>query len=118
MLEKIKLGEKYVGDGFPCFTIAEIGGLFQNFEEAKRLIDSAIEIGIDGIKFQTLEADTITTKNNYFDMKATGKISQYEVFKQYEPAKELQTHLQISVKISSYPITDCIDAAYNTLCRD
>jgi len=92
-LKKIKLGKKFVGDGFPCFTIAEIGGLFQNFEEAKRLIDSAMEIGIDGIKFQTLEADTITTKNNYFDMKATGKISQHEIFKQFEPSKELQTQI-------------------------
>ena len=92
-MKKIKLGKKFVGDGFPCFTIAEIGGLFQNFEEAKRLIDSAMEIGIDGIKFQTLEADTITTKKNYFDMKATGKISQHEIFKQFEPSKELQTQI-------------------------
>ena len=43
---------------------AEIGGAFTNFEEAKRLIDSGLEIGVDAIKFQTLEADTITIKDN------------------------------------------------------
>lgn len=89
-MKQVRLGKKFVGDGFPCFTIAEIGGLFKNFEEAKRLIDSTIDIGIDAVKFQTLEAETITTKNNFFDMEATGKISQYEIFKQFEISKDLQ----------------------------
>ena len=70
--------------------MAEIGSLFRNFEEAKRLIDSATEIGIDAIKFQTIEANTITTKKNFFDMENTGKISQYDLFKNCEISKELQ----------------------------
>jgi len=89
-MKEIQLGEKWVGDGHPCYTIAEIGGLFKNFEEATRLIDSAIEIGIDAVKFQTLEADTITTRNNFFDMESIGKVSQYEVFKELELAQDLQ----------------------------
>ncbi len=86
----IKLDKKLVGDGNPCYFIAEIGGLFKNFIEARRLIDSAIEIGIDAIKFQTLEAETITTKNNFFNMENTGKISQYELFKDFEIPKDIQ----------------------------
>jgi len=89
-MKTVKLGERIVGDGYPCYIIAEIGGLFKNFDEAKRLIDSAVEIGADSVKFQTYEAETITTKNNFFDFEVTGHISQYEAFKQSEIPKELQ----------------------------
>lgn len=95
-MKSIKLNRKYVGDGYPCYIIAEIGGLFKNFEEAKRLIDSAIEIGIDSVKFQTLEAKTVTTKDNFFDMKNTGRISQYELLKDFEIPKDVQ------IKIVNY----------------
>ena len=89
-MKSIKLNNKLVGDTEPCYFIAEIGSLFKNFEEAKKLIDSAVEIGINAVKFQTFEAETITTKNNFFNMKNTGKISQYELFKKCEISKELQ----------------------------
>jgi len=89
-VKSVKIGNKKVGDGFPCFFVAEIGGLFKDLEEAKRLIDTAISMGVDAIKFQTLEADTITTKKNYFDLGVTGKILQYDFFKKFEPSKELQ----------------------------
>ena len=58
--------------------------------KAKNLIDSAIKSGINAIKFQTFEANTITTKNNFIDMDETGKISQYDLFKQLEIPKETQ----------------------------
>jgi N,N'-diacetyllegionaminate synthase len=86
----IKLLNKLVGDGNPCYTVGEIGGAFSTFEEAKRLIDSAIDIKLDAVKFQTLEAETITTKNNFFNLEATGNVSQYEIFKHFELSKELQ----------------------------
>jgi len=89
-MKTIKIGKKTIGDGFPCFTIAEIGGSFKTFKEAKRLIDSAVEVGIDAVKFQTLEAETITIKNNYFDFDVTGHISQYENFKHFEISKDVQ----------------------------
>ncbi len=89
-LKNIKIGNKLVGDGNPCFTIAEIGSLFKNFEQAKLLIDSAKDIGVDAIKFQTFEAETLTTKTNYFDMGVTGNTSQYEFLKELEISKELQ----------------------------
>ena len=73
-MKHVELDGKLVGNGKPCYFVAEIGSMFSNFEEAKRLIDSAIEVGIDAVKFQTFEANTITTKNNLFDMENTGKI--------------------------------------------
>lgn len=89
-MKNVLLGNKLVGDGNPCYIIAEIGSLFQDFEEAKKLIDAAVEAGADAIKFQTFEADTITTKKNFFQLDETGNISQYELFKKLEVSKELQ----------------------------
>jgi len=89
-MKDVLLGNKIVGDGNPCYTIAEIGILFKNFDEAKRLIDSAKEIGVDAVKFQTWEAETLTTKKNFFDMEVTGHASQYEFLKELEISKELQ----------------------------
>jgi len=92
-MKGVRLGSETIGDGYPCYCVAEIGGLFKNFEEAKRLIDVAIEIGINAVKFQTLEAETITTKNNYFDLGVTGKVLQYDFFKKFELPKELQRQI-------------------------
>ena len=92
-MNAVRLKNLNVGDLHPCVFVAEIGGMFKNFNEVKRLIDSAIEIGINAIKFQTLEAETITTKNNYFDLEVTGHVSQYDFFKKFEPSKDLQIQI-------------------------
>jgi len=92
-MRSIKLVNKWVGDNYPCYCVAEIGGSFHTFAEAKRLIDSLHDIEVDAIKFQTFEAETITTKKNYFNMKATGKISQYRLFKKTEVDKEIQKQI-------------------------
>ncbi|HSA05550.1 MAG TPA: N-acetylneuraminate synthase family protein [Candidatus Gastranaerophilales bacterium] len=72
-----------------CYIIAEIGGNFTTYEEAIKLIDAAKYAGVDAIKLQTYKAETISSRNAFFDMENTGKISQYEYFKKYELSKEL-----------------------------
>lgn len=89
-MKSVVIDKKTIGDGHPCYFVAEIGTSFRNFDEAKLLINSAIEIGIDAVKIQTFEAETVTTKSNLFDMDITGKISQYELLKKIEIPKELQ----------------------------
>ena len=89
-MKSVKLLSDNIGDGFPCYFIAEIGNLFKNFEEAKRLIDSAKEIGINAVKFQTWDIETFTTKNNFFDFEATGHVSQYELHKSLQISADLQ----------------------------
>ncbi len=79
-----------MGDGYPCYIIAELGVSFKNFEEGKRLVDGAIKAKVDAVKFQTYEAETFTIKNNFFDLESTGHLSQYEFGKQTELSKELQ----------------------------
>jgi sialic acid synthase SpsE len=48
---------KWIGDGHPCFIIAEIGSNHNNdFNLAKNLINAAAEAGVDAVKFQTFRA--------------------------------------------------------------
>ncbi len=66
------------------YIIAEIGGNFNDYNEAINLIDLAENSGVDAVKLQTYKADTIASKNAIFDMENTGKVSQYEMFKKHE----------------------------------
>lgn len=72
-----------------CYIIAEIGGNFTTFEQAKRLIDEAYLCGVDAVKLQTYKADTLSSKCAMFDMENTGISSQYDLFKEYEIDREL-----------------------------
>ncbi len=62
---KVKIGKRYVGEGEPCFIIAEIGSNFdQNLGQAKTLIDKAVEAKVDAIKFQLFKADWLVPQNH------------------------------------------------------
>ena len=76
MLKKIKHDR--------CYIIAEIGGNFTTFEEAKKLVDLAYESGVDAVKLQTYKADTIVTKSAKFDLDNIGDVFQKDFFKQYQ----------------------------------
>jgi len=67
-----------------CYIIAEIGGNFTTFAQAKRLIDAAHECGVDAVKLQTYRADTIASTKAIFDMENTGVVSQHDLFRKYE----------------------------------
>jgi sialic acid synthase SpsE len=59
-MKKIKIGKRLVGEGEPCYVVAEIG-LNHNgeFEIAKKLIDEAIKAGADAVKFQKRNIDKL-----------------------------------------------------------
>src|SRR6266536_642016 len=67
-----------------CYVIAEIGGNFTTFEEARKLIDAAAECGVDAVKLQTYRADTLASRRAVFDMENTGVVSQHDLFRKYE----------------------------------
>lgn len=57
-MKKIKIGDRLVGDGEPCFIIAEAGSNHNgDMEIAKKLIDAAADAGADAIKFQVFSAE-------------------------------------------------------------
>lgn len=103
-MKKIKIADAWIGDGYPCYIVAEIGTGYRTFEEAKNLIDSAIEIGINAVKFQTFEAETITTKGNFIDMEETGRMSQFDLFKTLEIPKDVQLKIVNYARDRGIPI--------------
>lgn len=57
-MKTICIGDRVIGDGHPCFIIAEIGSNHnQSLEQAKRMIKTAAACGADAVKFQSLDYD-------------------------------------------------------------
>jgi len=92
-MKEVKIKNQWVGGHNPVYIIAEIGGNFQDFKTATKLIDLAQKAGVNAVKFQHYKADTITSKNAIFEMENTGVVSQYDIFKKYELSEELTTDL-------------------------
>lgn len=64
-MRKVKLSNKSVGDGETCFIIAEAGSNHDGkIEQAKELIDLAVEAECDAVKFQLFTAEKLF--NQYF----------------------------------------------------
>jgi len=61
-LIEVRLGERLVGDGHPCFVLAEIG-INHNGDVriAKKLIDVAALAGCEAVKFQKRTVDVVYT---------------------------------------------------------
>lgn len=54
---ELTIGDVKVGDGHPCFIVAEIGSNHNNdFDFARALIDAAAMSGVNAVKFQTFRA--------------------------------------------------------------
>ena len=81
-MPKIKINDKFVGDDFPCYTIAEAGANHDGeLEKALKLIDAAFEANSDSIKFQTYDASKLASKfaPKYWDDGKPNE-SQHDVF--------------------------------------
>lgn len=61
-MPEVKIGNRMVGDGHPCFIVAEIGINHNgDLDIAKKLIEAAVEIGCDAVKFQKRTVDVVYT---------------------------------------------------------
>jgi N-acetylneuraminate synthase len=92
-MRKIRIGEKKIGCGEPCFIIAEAGVNHNgDLRLAKKLVKAAAEAGADAIKFQTFSADSIATKTaqkaEYQKRNSDVAESQYEMLKRLELPKD------------------------------
>lgn len=57
----MKIGRHTIGQGHPCFVIAEVGVNHNGDPEyARRLVDVAAAAGADAVKFQSFTADNLT----------------------------------------------------------
>ncbi len=59
----VKIADRIIGDGCPCFIIAEIGINHNgSVNLAKKMIDIAVTTGCDAVKFQKRTVDIVYTK--------------------------------------------------------
>jgi len=57
---RIKIGDLWVGDGHPCFIVAEIGINHNgDMDLVRRLVDAAADAGCDAVKFQKRTVDVV-----------------------------------------------------------
>lgn len=88
-MKKIKISDRFIGNNYPVFIIAEAGvnhnGKLKN---AKILVDIASKSGVDAVKFQTFKSEGVVTKNAHsasYVKKNIGKeIKQIDLIKRYE----------------------------------
>lgn len=65
---RVKIGERWVGDGEPVFVIAEVSANHrQDLATALRMIDIAKESGADAVKFQHYKGPTIAADTEILD---------------------------------------------------
>ena len=58
----VKIGNKIVGDDYPCYIVAEIGINHNgSLEIAKKIIDEAVDAGCDAVKFQKRTIEIVYT---------------------------------------------------------
>lgn len=72
MLNRIKIGNRYIGEGEKTFIVAEVSANhLQDYGRAEKIIYAAKDAGADAVKLQTYTADTITLDcdNEYFQIK-------------------------------------------------
>jgi len=92
-MSQIKIDNRYIGDGQPCFVVAEIG-INHNGEVslAKKMIDAAKECGVDAVKFQKFKAEEfVSDPKQTYTYQSQGKNvteSMLEMFKRYEFSEE------------------------------
>lgn len=89
----IKINNRLIGSGQPVFIIAEAGVNHNgDINIAKKLIDTALDAGVDAVKFQTFTAESLVTKQadqaDYKTKNIGKKETQYEMLKRLELSKE------------------------------
>lgn len=96
MTQKVKIANRFVGEGEPCFVIAEAGSNHDGkLEQAKQLIDAAANSRVDAVKFQTFLADKIAarTDDKIVNIDIAGSKTLYELYKKVELPREWQRQL-------------------------
>ncbi len=96
---KIRIGNKFVGYGEPCFIIAEAGVNHNGrVRLAEKLIRAAKKSGADAIKFQTFKAESLVTEEAAmaaYQVRNTGKKqSQLDMLKKLELKLQAFAHLK------------------------
>jgi len=99
-MEKVKIGDKHIGNNEPTFIIAE-GGLNHNgdVDIGKELIKEAKKCGADAIKFQSYHTgEFISKKSEYYELFKSLELSEEEFYELKKYAEK------IGIKFISTPL--------------
>ena len=93
MVRSINIGGREIGPGSPCFIIAEAGVNHNgDMKLARELVEAAVNIGADAIKFQTFKAELVVTSDApkaEYQMRTTDSTeSQLEMIRKLELSPE------------------------------
>lgn len=100
-MSAIRVGQRFVGEGWPCFLAAEIGINHNGgLNLAHRCIDAAADAGADAVKFQNYRTeDFVSSRSLMYEYVSQGQTlseSQYDMFKRCElppgSLRELREH--------------------------
>src|SRR5258708_8487901 len=59
------LGSRAIGEGQPCFVLAEVASAHAgSAERALKMLEAAFKMGADGIKFQLFRADLLVVRRH------------------------------------------------------
>ena len=110
MIKNVKIKNKKIGIGNPCYIIAEIGSNFDgNLKKAKKLIKLAKESGADAAKFQSFKTEKLLSKKGFEKKSAfqsRWKKSVWQVYKDAELPREWHKELnQYAIKIGIHFFT-------------
>ena len=98
---KVRIGERWVGDGEPCFIVAEAGANHnRDLTMAKELIAVAAEAKADAVKFQTYSAETLYSKKTprFSYLEGLSDKSTWDLVKEIELPREWQGELAEEAK--------------------
>lgn len=98
-MDPIKIGTHQIGEGFPCFIIAEAGVNHNgDLKTAKRLIEAAAQSGADAVKFQTFKVDKLILedvgKAPYQTRTTDKKVSQADMLRRLQIDENFHSELQ------------------------
>lgn len=101
-MNAVRIGDKIIEENYPVFIIAEAGCNHNgDINLANKLVDVAVEAGVDAIKFQTFTTEEIVTRHaakaDYQKKTKGGKNeSQFEMLKRlelnHEQFREIKTY--------------------------
>src|SRR5207245_2925981 len=89
IMNRIKIGDRWVGEGEPCFIVAEAGSNHNgNLDQALAIIDAAKEAKADAVKFQNFRADKLYPRNAGTSDYLPTKKPIYDIIKSMEMPSE------------------------------